>query len=186
MSSRFPSLRSRVRTSSAAFGLWGGIWPHSRGFAGVVGRAACGQTRAFAGKRDTNLLPPCCHGIGRRRSPGSPMRPGCAARCWHGFGVVSADASRTKPAEKLRGNRAAFLDKQGMSGRQAQRAQHRHLSTREAAALLGVHQRTVRRYIAAGLLGNRKLPGGHYRIPQWVSRKPRLRPSSLRPFMAWL
>ncbi len=94
------------------------------------------------------------------------MRPGCAARCWHGFGVVSADASRTKPAEKLRGNRAAFLDKQGMSGRQAQRAQHRHLSTREAAALLGVHERTVRRYIAAGLLGNRKLPGGHYRIPQ--------------------
>ncbi len=59
-----------------------------------------------------------------------------------------------------------MLDTPGMSRRQAQRAQHQHLTTREAAAWLGVHERTVRRYISAGLLDYRKLPGGHYRIPQ--------------------
>ena len=59
-----------------------------------------------------------------------------------------------------------LLDTPGMSRRQAQRAQHRYLTTREAAAWLGVHERTVRRYISAGLLDYRKLPGGHYRIPQ--------------------
>ena len=39
------------------------------------------------------------------------------------------------------------------------------LSTRQAAAVLGVHERTLRRYIASGRLAYRKLPGGHYRIP---------------------
>lgn len=39
------------------------------------------------------------------------------------------------------------------------------LSTRQAAAVLGVHERTVRRYLAAGALAHRRLPGGHYRIP---------------------
>jgi excisionase family DNA binding protein len=39
------------------------------------------------------------------------------------------------------------------------------LNTRQAAAVLGVHERTVRRYLAAGLLAHRRLPGGHYRIP---------------------
>jgi excisionase family DNA binding protein len=39
------------------------------------------------------------------------------------------------------------------------------LSTREAAAALGVHERTLRRYIASGRLAHRRLPGGHYRIP---------------------
>ncbi len=76
----FPSLRSRVRTSSAAFASRGQIWLYGRGFAGVAGGAACGQTRAFAGKRDTNLLPPCCHGIGRRRLPTTSRW-----RCWRPY-----------------------------------------------------------------------------------------------------
>jgi excisionase family DNA binding protein len=42
----------------------------------------------------------------------------------------------------------------------------RWLSTREAAAVLGVHERTLRRYMSSGLLGCRRLPGGHYRIPE--------------------
>jgi excisionase family DNA binding protein len=44
--------------------------------------------------------------------------------------------------------------------------QTRLLSTREAAAALGVHERTLRRYMFSGLLGCRRLPGGHYRIPE--------------------
>jgi excisionase family DNA binding protein len=39
------------------------------------------------------------------------------------------------------------------------------LSTREAASELGVSERTLRRYISAGLIGFHRLPGGHYRIP---------------------
>ncbi len=31
---------------------------------------------------------------------------------------------------------------------------------------MGVHERALRRYIALGLLGYRRLPGGHYRIPE--------------------
>lgn len=42
----------------------------------------------------------------------------------------------------------------------------RWLSTREAAAVLGVHERTLRRYMSSGLLGCRRLPGGHYRIAE--------------------
>ena len=42
----------------------------------------------------------------------------------------------------------------------------RVLTTAEAAMALGVHERTVRRYIAAGLLACHRLPGGHYRIPE--------------------
>lgn len=40
------------------------------------------------------------------------------------------------------------------------------LTTREAAAALGVHERTLRRYMSSGLLVYRRLPGGHYRIPE--------------------
>jgi excisionase family DNA binding protein len=40
------------------------------------------------------------------------------------------------------------------------------LTTREAAAALGVHERTLRRYISAGLLRYRRLPGGHYRVSE--------------------
>jgi excisionase family DNA binding protein len=39
------------------------------------------------------------------------------------------------------------------------------LTTAQAAATLGVHERTVRRYLSSGLLAGRRLPGGHYRIP---------------------
>jgi excisionase family DNA binding protein len=39
------------------------------------------------------------------------------------------------------------------------------LTTTQAAAALGVHERTVRRYLSSGLLACRRLPGGHYRIP---------------------
>jgi excisionase family DNA binding protein len=42
---------------------------------------------------------------------------------------------------------------------------HPVLTTAEAAIELGVHERTVRRYLASGLLASRRLPGGHYRIP---------------------
>jgi excisionase family DNA binding protein len=42
----------------------------------------------------------------------------------------------------------------------------RLLTTVEAAAALGVHERTVRRYLASGLITYRRLPGGHYRIPE--------------------
>jgi excisionase family DNA binding protein len=38
------------------------------------------------------------------------------------------------------------------------------LSTREAAARMGVCERTLRRYIDARRLASRRLPGGHYRI----------------------
>ncbi len=39
------------------------------------------------------------------------------------------------------------------------------LTTAQAAAALGVSERTVRRYLSSGLLTCRRLPGGHYRIP---------------------
>ena len=45
------------------------------------------------------------------------------------------------------------------------RSEDSPLTTRQAAARLGVHERTVRRYIASGLLGYRRLPSGHYRVP---------------------
>ena len=50
--------------------------------------------------------------------------------------------------------------------RPAHALQGRLLTTVDAAAALGVHERTVRRYLAMGLLAHRRLPGGHYRIPE--------------------
>jgi excisionase family DNA binding protein len=38
------------------------------------------------------------------------------------------------------------------------------LTTTEAAAFLGVSERTLRRYLALGLLTYGRLPGGHYRL----------------------
>jgi excisionase family DNA binding protein len=38
------------------------------------------------------------------------------------------------------------------------------IKPQQVAALLGVHERTVRRYISAGLLDGLVLPSGHYRI----------------------
>jgi excisionase family DNA binding protein len=40
------------------------------------------------------------------------------------------------------------------------------LSSREAAAALGVCERTLRRYIASDRIRYHRLPGGHYRIPE--------------------
>lgn len=55
------------------------------------------------------------------------------------------------------------------------------LTTRQAAAALGVHERTLRRYLSSGLLEYRRLPGGHYRVPAsaltdfWQANDPNLR-----------
>ena len=38
------------------------------------------------------------------------------------------------------------------------------LTTTEAAAFLGVSERTLRRYLTLGLLSYGRLPGGHYRL----------------------
>jgi excisionase family DNA binding protein len=40
------------------------------------------------------------------------------------------------------------------------------LSSTEAAATLGVCERTLRRYIASDRIRYHRLPGGHYRIPE--------------------
>lgn len=53
-----------------------------------------------------------------------------------------------------------------MTARSHERYAGRMLSTRKAATVLGVHERTVRRYIALGLLPYQRLPGGHYRIAE--------------------
>ncbi len=65
------------------------------------------------------------------------------------------------------------------------------LTTAQAAAVLGVHERTLRRYLSMGLLGHRRLPGGHYRIPVealaefWeANEKPAVMPSSERRLRA--
>jgi excisionase family DNA binding protein len=47
----------------------------------------------------------------------------------------------------------------------------RGLTTAEAARVLGVHVRTVRRYMSLGLLAYRRLPGGRYRIPENAIRE---------------
>lgn len=49
--------------------------------------------------------------------------------------------------------------------RASQPQRPRVLTTTQAALVLGVHERTLRRYLAMGLLAHRRLPGGHYRIP---------------------
>lgn len=49
--------------------------------------------------------------------------------------------------------------------RASQSQRPRVLTTAQAAVVLGVHERTLRRYLAMGLLAHRRLPGGHYRIP---------------------
>jgi excisionase family DNA binding protein len=63
-------------------------------------------------------------------------------------------------------------------------ARGRMLTTTQAATALGVHERTLRRYLSMGLLAHRRLPGGHYRIPEaalaefWqASEKPAVRPA---------
>lgn len=60
----------------------------------------------------------------------------------------------------------------------------RVLTTAQAAASLGVHERTLRRYLSMGLLAHRRLPGGHYRIAEealaefWqANEKPAVHPA---------
>jgi excisionase family DNA binding protein len=48
---------------------------------------------------------------------------------------------------------------------QAPAGRHGPLSCSEAAAELGVCERTLRRYIASDAIRHERLPGGHYRIP---------------------
>jgi excisionase family DNA binding protein len=48
---------------------------------------------------------------------------------------------------------------------QAPASARRPLSNSEAAAELGVSERTLRRYIASDAIRHHRLPGGHYRIP---------------------
>ncbi len=110
-----------------------------------------GQVRAFAAKADTNLRPPGGHGI---------VAESCAVD-GHPVGVtVAAARSRWVGGERLRSSTDERMSKK--------RATHstRLLTTREAAAQLGVHERTLRRYMSSGLLSYRRLPGGHYRIPE--------------------
>lgn len=45
------------------------------------------------------------------------------------------------------------------------------LTTGQAAALLGISRSTVVRYIEAGTLEARRLPGGHWRIRRAVAEK---------------
>src|ERR1700689_4197732 len=46
---------------------------------------------------------------------------------------------------------------------EAGRPQRPPLSTSEAAARIGVHERTLRRYLSRGLLAHHRLPGSPYR-----------------------
>jgi excisionase family DNA binding protein len=57
------------------------------------------------------------------------------------------------------------------------------LTVREAAARLGICQRTLRRYMRAERIRYHRLPGGHYRIPEdaidefWSAHDPSPRPA---------
>ena len=168
-----------------------------QGFGGVESRAPCGQARASAGKKVTNLLPPCCHGIRLPQTTGAQLADGrglspyasqgrssagaCLAfavvaewacgqsRAWlddrAGVGFPSGLREVGAPTSP-RGEKAALFDRRTMGTVRTPRPKVRLLTTREAAAALGVHERTLRRYIASGFLACRRLPGGHYRIPE--------------------
>jgi excisionase family DNA binding protein len=169
-----------------------------QGFGGRGSRAGRGQARASAGKKVTNLLPPCCHGIGLPQTTGAQLvdgrGPSPYASRGRSLGWEPASASRWLPdgaagspglgwsiwlalesrgvrerwerRKVRRGRRAALSDRRTMGTARTPRPKVRLLTTREAAAALGVHERTLRRYIASGLLACRRLPGGHYRIPE--------------------
>lgn len=73
---------------------------------------------------------------------------------------------------------AAFARQQYMGSSVASRASEDQLKCREAAARLGICERTLRRYMRAGRIRYHRLPGGHYRIPEdaieefWSSHDP--------------
>jgi excisionase family DNA binding protein len=140
------------------------MWPYGWGFAGVAGRSVRGQARAFAGKTVTNLRPPCGHGIRAEAAAQAQAVASSAARrrCAGVLGLrgKGGAAENCVGGEWPRSSTEAWMSEA--------RTQYptRWLSTREAAAALGVHERTLRRYVSSGLLGCRRLPGGHYRIPE--------------------
>lgn len=114
---------------------------------GGIARFSPKQTGAFAAKTDTNLWPPCGHG---RVVAGCPVDRHYARI---GHGVLAADRLRWAGGVWLRSSMDEPMSKE--------RASHstRLLTTREAAAELGVHERTLRRYV----LGSACLPAA----PRW-------------------
>ncbi len=54
------------------------------------------------------------------------------------------------------------------------------MTTGQAATLLGISRSTVVRYIEAGTLDARRLPGGHWRVPRSAVEKL-LRDESMDP-----
>jgi excisionase family DNA binding protein len=140
------------------------MWLYGRGFAGVAGGSPCGQARAFAGKTVTNLRPPCGHGIRADAAAQPQALAPSAVRRQHadalGLPGKGGTVKNCVGGERPRSSTEAWMSKERTP------YPTRWLSTREAAAVLGVHERTLRRYMSSGLLGCRRLPGGHYRIPE--------------------
>lgn len=101
-----------------------------------------------------------------------------------GLFTAGVQESRKSPAIVARGT-SAWDRLEGMSVSTSAPAGP-PLSTGEAASELGVSERTLRRYISAGLIGFRRLPGGHYRIPReaiaefWSRHSPPPRRSARR------
>lgn len=78
-----------------------------------------------------------------------------------GASFMHIPSNSSEPIAKTGGRRRS--DVSVSAGADARRGEP--LTTSQAAAVLGVHERTVRRYLSSGLLACRRLPGGHYRIP---------------------
>ncbi len=74
--------------------------------------------------------------------------------------VMQTTSLSSEPIAKTGGRRRSEAVSMGVATRRGEL-----LTTTQAAAALGVHERTVRRYLSSGVLACRRLPGGHYRIP---------------------
>lgn len=74
--------------------------------------------------------------------------------------VMQTTANSSEPTAKTGGRRRSEAVSRRVDTRRGEL-----LTTTQAAAALGVHERTVRRYLSSGVLACRRLPGGHYRIP---------------------
>jgi excisionase family DNA binding protein len=120
-----------------------------------------GQARTRAAVRDTSLRCPCGHG-GR----GRPSRSSHAGALVHERAPLRRQRPRRPPDVGVQGGEGSSsrLRHVGMSARTGGRTTSELLSTRQAAKMLGVHERTVRRYASTGALAHQRLPGGHYRI----------------------
>ncbi len=128
------------------------------GFGAPTSDPLWGQARAFAGCEDANLRSPCGHGIPPLTVLG--VYEGAVAPA-----VVKLVAGLNAGGTSRWGAAGGALRCWGMS-RRTTPTSTRLLTTRQAASELGVHERTVRRYISSGVLAYRRLPGGHYRIPE--------------------